>query len=285
MKRTLYIWLGFCLFLAIVLSAMAWLSVTMVRLDKAETEARLQLALEENVRLALWRMDSFLAPIISQESAYPYFFFKPFYPAQRGYYNMFSEAVPSDVIVPSPLRDKKSSFIILHFQFEPDGALSSPEASGAARVEDVKGKGKTENREQEARRLLAELSVLIKREDFPAAKEKPARLAASIRDSGVRQETQPQPQAMAQSQAQNQFPSQQQINQQTAINAREWEKRAESTQQAIQFNIANFGANLALPEAGISVGVMQPVWQNQNLFLFRKMEVKGQEYIQGSWIA
>ena len=285
MKRTIYIWFGFGLFLTVVLSAMGWLSVTMVRLDKAETAARLQVALEENVRLALWRMDSFLAPILSQESAYPYFYFKPFYPAQRAYYNMFSETIPSDVLIPSPLKDKKSPFILLHFQFEPDGKISSPEVSGAAQMEDVKGKGETANQEQEARRLLVELSALIKRGDFPSAGtlEKPARLAASTQSSRVPQEPQPQP--GARSQAQNQFPSQQQIVQQSAINVREWEKRAEYTQQAIEFNISNFGANLALPESGATGGVMQPVWQNQNLFLFRRMDVKGQDYIQGSWIA
>jgi len=284
-KRTIYIWFGFGLFLTVVLSAMGWLSVTMVRLDKAETAARLQVALEENVRLALWRMDSFLAPILSQESAYPYFYFKPFYPAQRAYYNMFSETIPSDVLIPSPLKDKKSPFILLHFQFEPDGKISSPEVSGAAQMEDVKGKGETANQEQEARRLLVELSALIKRGDFPSAGtlEKPARLAASTQSSRVPQEPQPQP--GARSQAQNQFPSQQQIVQQSAINVREWEKRAEYTQQAIEFNISNFGANLALPESGATGGVMQPVWQNQNLFLFRRMDVKGQDYIQGSWIA
>ena len=55
--------------LAVVLGAMGWVSLTALRLDRSEVEARRQAALEENVRLALWRMDSALGDLIAQENA------------------------------------------------------------------------------------------------------------------------------------------------------------------------------------------------------------------------
>ncbi len=53
------------------------------RLDQAEAKARRQAAVEENVRLALWRMDSALAPLVAQESARPYFAYSSFLPVDR----------------------------------------------------------------------------------------------------------------------------------------------------------------------------------------------------------
>ena len=68
------LWLGFALVLIVVLTAMGWLSATAVRLDRAEAAARHRAAVDENVRLALWRMDSALAPLLAQESAHPHYF-------------------------------------------------------------------------------------------------------------------------------------------------------------------------------------------------------------------
>ena len=59
MKRSRHVWILFVLCLAVVLAAMAWISRTAL-------DARRQAALEENVRLALWRMDFALAPVLAR---------------------------------------------------------------------------------------------------------------------------------------------------------------------------------------------------------------------------
>jgi hypothetical protein len=46
---------------------MVWISLTVLRLERAEQQARAQAALEENTRLALWRLDSALIPLLAQE--------------------------------------------------------------------------------------------------------------------------------------------------------------------------------------------------------------------------
>lgn len=127
MNRPWKIWLTFGLCLAVLLAAMGWVSLTALRLDRAQAQAQQQAELEEKVRLALWRMDSMLAPILAQESARPYFVYSAFYAAERAYGKMFNRLEQGEVLVPSPLLTQVSSNVLLHFQYGPDGRLTSPQ--------------------------------------------------------------------------------------------------------------------------------------------------------------
>ena len=69
MSRPRHIWLLFGLCLTVLAAAMGWVSWTALRLDDAQRRAAQQAEAEEKVRLALWRMDSALAPVILEESA------------------------------------------------------------------------------------------------------------------------------------------------------------------------------------------------------------------------
>ena len=69
MKHTRHIWLAFAVSLAVVLAAMAGLSLEVLRLGRIEARLDRQEAAAEKVRLALWRMDSALMPLLTRESA------------------------------------------------------------------------------------------------------------------------------------------------------------------------------------------------------------------------
>src|SRR5580704_13140295 len=127
MRRLGVIWLAFGLCVALAAGAMARLGATAMGLERAEARARRQAALEENLQLALWRMDSALSPLMAEESARPYFAYSPLYPAERAFTNMFAEIERGDVLMPSPLLTFTSPQIRLHFQYGPDGRLSSPQ--------------------------------------------------------------------------------------------------------------------------------------------------------------
>jgi signal transduction histidine kinase len=71
LNRGVWLWIGFALFAAVGLSAVGTLSLMVWRLDEAEAKARHVAAVEENLRLALWRMDSALTPLLAQENARP----------------------------------------------------------------------------------------------------------------------------------------------------------------------------------------------------------------------
>src|SRR6266513_2471480 len=116
MRRPI-LWIIFPLCLIVGLSAMAWISLTVLRLDR-------QAQIEENVRLALWRMDSTLAPLIAQETARPYFAYSPFIRTQRAYNKAYSEV---EVMIPSPLITQDSPLINLHFDYGPDKVFTCPQ--------------------------------------------------------------------------------------------------------------------------------------------------------------
>src|SRR5690606_38311165 len=102
-----------------VIEGLGWITWRTVRLER-------QSRTETVVRLALWRMDSALTPVIAQEAARPYFHYLPFYPFERAYTELWQEVRPGEVVAPSPLLTAEAPFIRLHFQIEPDGRLTSP---------------------------------------------------------------------------------------------------------------------------------------------------------------
>ncbi len=127
MRRARRTWAIFGLCLVLGIAAVGWISLTVIRLDRAEADARRRAESEEKVRLALWRMESALSPLIAQESTRPYFHYSAFYPAERAYTLMFSEIGRGEILVPSPLLTLQTNEILLHFQFGPDGSLTSPQ--------------------------------------------------------------------------------------------------------------------------------------------------------------
>src|ERR1051325_5011900 len=109
MNRPFHTWLLFAGCLAVLLSGMTWMSATALRLDQAHARAQQRAGFEENLRLALWRMDSTLAPLVAQESSRPYFTYSSFYPADRVYKRMYTEWRKGEVLVPSPLMTEMST--------------------------------------------------------------------------------------------------------------------------------------------------------------------------------
>jgi signal transduction histidine kinase len=108
----------------VVLSVLAWVTVMVLGLERAEIRARTEAAHQESLRLALWRMDSWLAPLLAREAARPYFDYQAFYPQQRAYTTLLYPIEPGEVLTPSPLLSYASEYLPLHFQVGPDGILA-----------------------------------------------------------------------------------------------------------------------------------------------------------------
>ena len=85
MFRPWHIWTAFGACLAVAFLSLVWVSKGAPRLDRNEQLARKTADREETEQLALWRLDSALTPIVSQESAQPYFAYQAFSPAERAY--------------------------------------------------------------------------------------------------------------------------------------------------------------------------------------------------------
>jgi len=131
MTRPLHIWLLFTVCFTVLLAAMGWVSGTVLRLDRAQMQADHQAELEEKVRLALWRMDSLLAPLMVEESARPFLAYESFYAPAGAYTKGYAPVKQGDVLQPSPLLGLASSNVLLYFQLSADGRLSSPQVLSA----------------------------------------------------------------------------------------------------------------------------------------------------------
>src|SRR5690606_24028565 len=80
-----------------------------------------------NIQLALWQMENELTPLVTDEATRPYFHYLSFYPAEGAYSSMFNDPQAGDALLPSPLLIGQAAAVIVHFQFEPDGTLTSPQ--------------------------------------------------------------------------------------------------------------------------------------------------------------
>ena len=283
MKRDWPIWIGFVFCLAIVLAAMGFISLTALRLDRAEadarraeSQARRQAAWEEKVRLALWRMDSVLAPFVAQQSAYPYFAYSAFLPVNRAYSAMFNPRGGGEMLIPSPLLSDPSPNILVHFQFEPDGRLTSPQVPTASNKKLAVPKHVTEPTVRRAETQLARVESLVDG----------ARLLAMLPESG------PEPIEMVAS------PLAQTPEQRLAQRQQRMVELQNRGRGAVEFNQRNtaFGQqatnvmalnrdlsrqNPLLPSTDVSGVLMTPLWMDGSLLLARRITAGGREYVQG----
>lgn len=160
MRRTLPIWLALAACIALAGGALAWLSVTAVRLERAEARGRAQALVEERVRLALWRMDGRLARLLAQESTRAVDAWAPFYVPARAF---DAEGRPATARIASPLLFGTAEGVRLHFTFTGAGPLGSPQVPQGAQRTLASAAGVTRERLEEAGALLAELEARLDR--------------------------------------------------------------------------------------------------------------------------
>jgi signal transduction histidine kinase len=258
MKRFWPAWLafGFCVALAAV--AIARVGAAALDLERAEMRARRQAAQEENVQLALWRMDSTIAPLIAEESARPYFAYAPLYPAERAFTNMFAEIQRGDVLVPSPLLTFSSPQIRLHFQYGPDGRLSSPQVPSGNMRDVAEARYLPPERIELAARRLEELGKCVSHKELAAllSVEEPGQSGAGtplafgpeVRSRG----------------------------------SNEFMMRSRATKLA-----QNAAPAEALPltaRSSVSQGQLQAIWVGRALLLARRVQVAEGTFLQGCWL-
>ena len=172
MNRPWLIWSAFGVCLAVVLSAMAWTTLTVMRL---EDNAQRQVVREENVRLALWRMDSAVAPLLAQESAMPYFAYGAFYPARRSYAEMLNASGNNEPLLPSPLLTRGAPHAQLYFQFDPNGQISSPQVPTQNNMKLAQAACALPEKVEQATKRMSALQTLVTRQQLldrlPSEKE------------------------------------------------------------------------------------------------------------------
>lgn len=155
-------WIVYAVCVLLVIDGLGWVTWQMVRLERREAEAQRHARQQDVIRLALWRMDSLLAPIIAAEAARPYFQYRAFYPAERAYTRMWEEVLPGEVLVPSPLLTGPASPIVLHFEVSDDGWLASPQVPTGNMRDQAEAAYVPASRVLEAERRLLALTAMVR---------------------------------------------------------------------------------------------------------------------------
>jgi len=290
-NRPLYIWSAFAVCLALVLGAMGWVSLTVLRLDEESAHARRQLALEENMRLALWRMDSKLATLVGYENARPYYVYRSFYPAERAYKRMSGKIKADEILIPSPLLEGKDSRIVLHFQFKRGGGMTSPQVP-TGEMRDLATDGYvTKKSIVSFKRRLNELKELLDTRRLLATLPRPVdsrgpALVAGLGDRQRAEQTEQNKQAQQLNQLANSNADLQwrgTVQAQKAVSSQEWQARNMAINQMSNVGVVHNNPKAARAGRVIQAG-MKALWIGEFLIMARRVLVGDTEYVQGAWL-
>ena len=264
--RNWLVWSIFAAGLLIAGGVMAWATTALLHLEDAQEQTTRAALAEENVNVALWQMDSELSPLVTDEATRPYFHYVSFYPAEGAYTRMFNEIDKGEVLVPSPLLNADSPQIKVHFQFEPDGSLTSPQAPTGNMRDLAEARYLTGDDVKAANLRLAEVGRITNRDELigmlPERKLDP-------RDPVVPDMVYIDTPWAAQNE----------------MNKGEYEKRADAhkksaTKRKVEQTNSYTMEDLPNP-VDIREGPMTAVWVGDSLILARRISLDGNEYVQG----
>jgi signal transduction histidine kinase len=316
MHRPWQIWSAFAAALVVVAAGVGWLSFRALESDRAEAVARRQAAVEEDVRLALWRMDSQMAAFVAQESARSADAWQP-YLLQR-----LPEAAPGSgkkpaattCSVPSPLLVHPSPHVAVYFQRAADGTLTSPQVpTGELRklaVPAVISSERLAACEQRLEQLCGSLDFDGLLAGLPTPEELPGDMALSSNFEFANNTNSPNfdnnlGQSLPNNSGQAAVPNnpgpipqrggrvvdlpEQQEQRQQALGANEFRRRSNYVQQSTLNTMAQAAGNgalnpLDLPDESFPATTMNPRVIGGELFLARTVSSRGKTWLQGCWI-
>lgn len=260
---------------AAALGALGWVTAEAVRLERETVRARAEAAFEERVRLALWRMDSYLAPILAEESSRPHFHYSPFYPAEDAYTRYWNEILPGEVLVPSPLLTYRAPHVKLHFELTPEGKLRSPRAPEGNMRDNAEANDYLGTDEITRNNVaLRELGGMVPAEELRrrAAAERLTQIIAERRTQTVAP-----PPAVASASRRQMAQSYQEYSARILSNVGQVERQRKNPNLPVR--------SAAAP--AVSQGGFVPLWigpRRDNLVLVRRAERGKKRYVQGVWL-
>ena len=145
-------WIVFAASAAAALGALSWATGRALELEARNAEQRVFYHRQSLLWLALWRVDSYVAPLIASESARPPFALAGARPDARG-------APAATVSWPAAALDDSS--LPFYFQAFPDGSFRSPQAPGAVAGGASPVRPEVEGRAGLAAAALFELSGMV----------------------------------------------------------------------------------------------------------------------------
>lgn len=125
MKRSLSIWSIYLVSLIVMVAVMSWVTYSTLNLEQEERTTALR---AENERLALWRMESALLPLILEESSRE--LDQWWVPESMAVPPELAARFPYPTMRISELATFDSAYVSLHFQLDSNGVFISPQVPG-----------------------------------------------------------------------------------------------------------------------------------------------------------
>ncbi|HVT29603.1 MAG TPA: HAMP domain-containing sensor histidine kinase [Lacipirellulaceae bacterium] len=263
---------------------MAWLTQQALRADERRRAAEAEAELEQRVSLALWRMDTELAPIIAAEVIRPPSEFRP--------------SIGPPVEPPQ--------YVWLQFEARPKGIWVSPQAGLKQAKESAR------LAELRAAVGLPQLVAELPNTPLPTLADVGKSLAAVNSEavgpnSDAENDLEFFANSAANQTAQEAAPQQRQVAQAPINGSKfskeaDFEQRSKRYQSAAQQGLINAEQRPAVPSTAPAVqatignmqvgkqparelvGVSRPLWVGNRLVLARRVSVNGQTVVQGSWL-
>ncbi|MGE3165974.1 MAG: sensor histidine kinase [Planctomycetota bacterium] len=271
-------WAAFAICFVVTIAAVGWISWTALRLERASQR---EADREESVRLALWRMESVLAPLIAEEASRPVFG----YPVVDQAGNpVQTQELDNFALANAPIPVSRSPYVRLQFRVLPDGSITSstplspttePARPTAPRTTTSSGSGA---------RLRDHLDIQALRASLPAPHPTPSeQIGATDGD-------------IASSPVDTSNTQIESVAGQVAKQSRQhFRNDLEVQARSRRFRSPTYGYN-AVPqqtmafqtdqgsEPDLIFGALTPMWLGAELFLARRVRLDGLEHIQGSWL-
>ncbi|MEW6743960.1 MAG: HAMP domain-containing sensor histidine kinase [Planctomycetota bacterium] len=273
-------WIVYALCAVAISAALVWVTGTVLALERAEIDARAESESQGRLRLALWRLDSWVLPILAREAARPYSEYFAYWQAPQGNPPFPSGKGEVGVILrPSPLLTARSKYVRLHFQFDASGALSSPQVPEGKFLDLALETCLPAEAVPPQRAALERVAALVQ---VAATRARVAALEARETDRlGEEVTLGPLPQvALGQSAFQTE---------QLDLNRKEMQQRAKTSwaarnAQSLEDQVAVQTREGVSEDRGVVVGPLVPLWLGGSppeLFFFRRVQVGTEELLQG----
>lgn len=145
MHRPWQIWGSFLACVWLVALGVGWLSLRAIEADRAERVTRELASIEENVRLALWRLETVVAPLLADEGVRPPTAYSIAPSSTNANAPPYPQQQIAQVTLADPFRAESDAvYVQLYFQIDCDGHTTSPQV-WASQFSDDGGTGSNSN--------------------------------------------------------------------------------------------------------------------------------------------
>lgn len=287
MNRPWQIWLAFVVCAAVAFAAMGWLTMQMLDVDRQLVAAQAEADLEQQISIALWRMDTKLAPLIAEEVARPPSFFS--------FWQFLTNEDPLAWQQPLPTIPSARDNVFLNFEVTAEGQWNSPQVpeTGQEKLANQYGMSPAEITKRQlefsflcqqvpVEELIAKLpeQPLPQAQALPTQQTEPSYFIANSAPSKISKSQQTKDGNYLQARSKRyQDIAQQELQKQRGGYGEEYGQQTESATFDKFSNILDRANNTPIVE-----NVSRPVWVGENLLLARRV-MRGEKIsVQGSWL-